>query len=590
MAGRGAGTAAELVCRAVPYLFLASFAIGWFQPSSSVGIADWDLFYSHAWLAVHGLLERGAPARWTIQLAGGAPLAGDPNALTHTPLLLIPLLFGPIVGIKLLVVVSLALGLVGVQRLGERWIGDPLGASVFAFVFVFSGCFAIHLQAGHLPWAFFPLAVWTVLFADRLLFDGTAGTTDSLGFLASLTLVFVGTVYHSLVFFLIPLGLAYALSLRARPDHERVQDLKALVLCALALTLPRLLALAAWQLQSPRTIASPGGMPLFAFAQMLVIPVDDFNHRVPWSFNGVWEHWLYPGIVATPLAIVGAARPSSVRRLAVAAVLVAFALVWIAPWGNSLARIAPYVPFLDSVRVYSRFGVLVVFSIALLAGAEIARLRRDPRGAWFAAVLSLLIVADYGVFTRPIWQRVFSFAPAKVYPDWGIHRDAAPYDEVLLAPDYRPPTMNSRMLPLLMTGAVVSNAYVSPRLPWDRPTPGHTVTAPPGTSVQLQNQTLDFFGDFAPGDTILAKIRYRENIWKLTDETAARIEADEGGMRIVVLRSCRHVQVALRDRGDTIAWIVAALGLIASVRELRRGPSRLSPPRSPAPSPSPRCA
>src|SRR4051794_30949589 len=73
---------------AVTYLgFLDSFAIGWFLPPSLVGIGDWDWVFSDAWLSASGLLERGWPAEWSIQLGGGVPLAADPESLSHSPFL-----------------------------------------------------------------------------------------------------------------------------------------------------------------------------------------------------------------------------------------------------------------------------------------------------------------------------------------------------------------------------------------------------------------------------------------------------------------------------------------------------------------------
>jgi hypothetical protein len=575
----------ERAFAAVAIVSFCCFAIGWFSPASSVGVGDWDQFFSYALVSARGLVERRWPPLWSIQLAGGAPLAGDPQTLGHSPLLLLPVLFGPIVGTKLLVVLLIGAGFAGCYRLGLRWIGDAMGAAVFAFVFVFSGHFAIHLRVGHFPWAAFHLIPWILVFADRLLRDPTVEARASLGLVACAVLLLSGMVYHPLVFFLLPVAAVYAFVYARHAPRDRIRHVGALVLCAAAVTTPRWLPILEWELRNPRVVPGGGGMPLARIAGMLLFPIDDYKLRVAWGASGVWEYWSYVGIVGTALAVASLRRGGPGRSFTVGCFLLGVVLAWRGPWGSVLGWIAPYVPFLSSVRVYSRFLVLAVFAIALSAGREVASLRVRGRGmlGWVPTLMLAAVLADYSIVTRSVWSNVFALDAREAYADWGLTLREARYSTVRSAPPYQPslsPTQdmfNSRMLPLLMAGAVVRNAYVTPALPWSRPAEGNVIEGIAPDGYRLTNHQLELFGDLHAGQQIRIKLRYSRKDWTVTDRTAARIDADAGGMKLVILRPCSYVRVAVRPGLETPAWIVSLVGLASTLVAVRRRPRQSAP-------------
>src|SRR5207237_549980 len=147
-------------------------------------------------------------------------------------------------------------------------------ATVFAFAFVFSGHFAIHLRAGHLPWAAFYLVPWVFLYLDRLLFDPIATRAASIGFIVSLVALFTGLVYHALVYFLLPVGILYVLLNVRRLTWRRVGYVSALLLCAMTLTAFRQVAVIEWEQTHPRVVIGVGGMPLAAIGEMLLTPTE----------------------------------------------------------------------------------------------------------------------------------------------------------------------------------------------------------------------------------------------------------------------------------------------------------------------------
>jgi len=579
----GEGALLRLLLGAIPMAFLGSFAVKWFAPSSLVGIGDWDWYFSDAWISGTALLERGRPALWSIQQAGGVPLAGDPESLSHSPFLVVPLAFGPIVGTKLLVVLLLLAGFVGCRRLGLRWIGEPVGATAFAFVFVFSGYFAIHLRAGHLPWAAFHLVPWILLFTDQLLFDPAPSLGTSLGLVVSLVLVFTGFMYHALVFFLLPVIVIYGIVNGRHANASRIRHVVNLARCAVAIAMPRWLSIIDWEQRSPRIHAGYGGMPLLSIAEMLLTPIPDYNLWVPWGGSGVWEYWSYVGIIVSLLALGALGIRRRPRTFALACLGVAAVLAWRGPWGSVLGWIAPRVLFLSSVRVYSRFLVLAVFAIALLAGSAIAWLRSSTRdrGASLPLLLLFAIATEYWLVVWPIWTKVFALPAEEVYSDWGITLPGPRYHSIRSAPPFQPfaehqEMFNSRMLPLLMAGAIVGNAYVAMVSPWERPPDGSVVQSRDQVTYRLDNQEIKLFGDFRRGDRIKINLRYPTEYWRVADPRSARIEGHRSGTIVTILTGCRNVRVVLRTGLETAAWIVSGISLIALWLVLRRRTEDLS--------------
>jgi len=563
---------------AVSIAYFASFAVGWFLPTSLVGIGDWDWVFSDAWVSCRALVERGWPGWWSIQLAGGTPLVGNPESLAASPFLALPLLFGPIVGIKLLVVLLVVVGFAACLWLGMRWIGDPLGAATFAFLFVFSGHFAIHFRAGHFPWAMFYLVPAILLCVDALLFDEISRRGASIGLVVGAALLLTGTVYHPLVFFLGPLALAYALVRRDVP-RARVVYVLLLGLSAVLIAMPRFAAVLEWQAKSPREVAGHGGISIVELARMLLVPIDDYKAYFPHG-SGIWEYWSYVGTVGVALAALSLAERRLSRVIAIATTAVGVALAWRTPWGGVLDWLSA-LPLVGSIRVASRFLGLVVFGLALGAGGAIAGLRAkvSPRFRWVPLFLALAIVGEHWLVVRPIWTRVFEVPLSEAYPDWQSATSDREYSVVRSAPPFQPFTpagdmYNSRMLPILMAGDVVPNAYTALTLHHLRLPDGPLVHGgPPDLRYRIGNQWIDLDGDLRPGEDVTVAVRSPHHAWKVDDRSCARPQNDEGEMRVVMLKRCGHVHLSMHSSWELVGWIVAAIGLALGVWLIRRGPN-----------------
>jgi hypothetical protein len=292
-------------------------------------------------------------------------------------------------------------------------------------------------------------------------------------------------------------------------------------------------------------------------------------------------------------------------------------LTWRGPSGSGLDWLAFYLPLLSSVRVYSRFLVLAVFGIALLAGGGIGMLRSKMQGrfAWLPLLLFLAIVGEYWVVVRPIWGRIFALQPTEEYEDWGVvprestptnagaissampeaagaldtTLEGAPYTTIRSAPlaqnfTDKQENFNSRMLPLLMAGAIVRNSYTALNgVHWLPIREGQVVEGLPESQYRLRNHELEFWGSFFPGDEIKIHLWCKKHYWKVADRSAARIYGNSGGTTVVILRPCHYVRISIRNGLEIAGWIVSSLGIVIMAAVLWRGRSDFfGSPRRPA--------
>ena len=113
------------------------------------GDYDWSLFFFHNLSVFRTIVEFHEVPLWNPWYKGGMPLLANPQAPFVDLLFLLDLLYGPILAIKLKIVICYFLGLVGTY-----WCGRSLGLSSLASIyascgFIFSTWLALHVHAGH---------------------------------------------------------------------------------------------------------------------------------------------------------------------------------------------------------------------------------------------------------------------------------------------------------------------------------------------------------------------------------------------------------------------------------------------------------
>ena len=323
------------------------------------------------------------------------------NAYAYTEPLFVPGLMGaplrwlgasPMLTYNLLLLAGLTLTGLAMYWLVAAWTGDPWAGVLAGAVLAFSTAMLTrlaHLQALHL-WPL-PLAL---LSFDRLVRGGR--TSDALwlglcvlcaGLTSGYLIVFVTAACGSAL-------LARAPELRDRRGAGVLLRLAAAATATLAVLLLLLSPYLAVQGARPLSPDAPDvGTALLSYLSTAA------NLHYRWWSHAVYQTRgaLFPGAIALMLAaaalVARGVAPPGVRRmlLAVATVGGLLSLGPLTPvyeWAYSL------IPPVQTLRAPGRFGILVVFVVAALAGLGLAALRaRWPSRRWGTVAAAAALAA-----------------------------------------------------------------------------------------------------------------------------------------------------------------------------------------------------
>nr|MCS5637324.1 hypothetical protein [Myxococcota bacterium] len=209
--GEGAGARRSL------YVLMALAGIGVAALTVFSNHYDWDAFYALAevdyrsWWVDHEL------PLWSYQMCAGTSRIADPQAFGLSPLFVLVRVFGSFWGTKLLVLLSLGLGVFFTARIlelahchGSDQLPKRRLYLTLALLFVFGNYFMWHLMVGHVTFSVMLLALGIAYFTLKGYLDGL-----SRGELACGTLLawqhYSSAFYHSSIYFLAPFFIAFAL-------------------------------------------------------------------------------------------------------------------------------------------------------------------------------------------------------------------------------------------------------------------------------------------------------------------------------------------------------------------------------------------
>lgn len=364
--------------------------------------------YHHLWESAWIAMTRyGEWPLWNPFQCGGITQYGNPQTQVFHPLFYLSLLLRPTVALKVFLLVHATAGVAGAYLVARSVMRQSIPASALVAVgWAGSGYFAWHCGTGHANFIAFYLTPWIVYGWRRAMRDVRWGML--VGLVMSLA-VLAGGVY-AFPFFVFLVAHEAAWALRARTSRRRVIPVGALAVVVTVLVGGvRLIPILADLQHHPRDQISvdymdPGMLLRALTVQDLTWPMPPIPGH-PW----LWvEYSQYIGWPILALAIYGAvlaARRRGARWLLSGALL--FGLLTM---GN-FAAWAPWtwihrLPIYDSLKVPSRFGVLMLLHVALLAGLGVdgiaRRVRelapRRPRaalyGAAIASAIALLGIAD----------------------------------------------------------------------------------------------------------------------------------------------------------------------------------------------------
>jgi hypothetical protein len=328
---------------------------------------DWVNFHTAAEISRRSLLEHGALPFWNAHTCGGIEHLGDPQTEFLSPLFPLIIAFGSFFGLKLFAWAHLAIGLLGGVRLGRELGLDRTWSLAVAAVVAAMPFHVWHLYAGHVPFLqlqWLPWMVWSYLAARR----NPALALWGAAFLG-VALLSGGT--YVAPFAAVLLG-AHALcaGVVERPRWRPMASALIILVGGVALAAAKVLPSMAFVRQFERPPLPDEVLGLEQLWRMFF----DVSWRAKGLHLRIWEygnHLGWCGALLVLLAVAGARR--AWPWLIVAALSLSLTIGSFGPW-------APYsllrrLPVFESLRVPSRYTMLLVFALAMAAAAGVVAIR-----------------------------------------------------------------------------------------------------------------------------------------------------------------------------------------------------------------------
>lgn len=435
------GAIAVAVCLLASFFFLQPI----FSNIQNWGLYDWDQhFFYHESPRISLLAFHQFPL-WTPYYCGGNVLLANPQSPFLSPFFALVLLFGAVVGLKLEALAYLAVGLFGMFLLARK-LGCSRIASAFAsVVFLFSSWFAARIAVGHTTFFPFALLPLVFLFYINSVSSAASATAAAAGLArrirwviaAALTLAVMflsGGIYpfYAAVILLILYSLFDSMGMRKTAPLAAVV---AILLLAVLLSSVKLLPVVDFTsgatAEKDVQLTSAGIVYKSLLSRQQSIPekdmetgrdlvsegrqkeLDTLAGKLPWRWQ---EYSAYVGIIPLLLAALSLIAFRKNWKLILAALFfLLLALGTYLPFGPW--QLLRQLPFFSSLHGPSRFIIVFVFFVALLAAKALSAVKISSNRKVQAAAVAVIIVvaaADLFLVSRPLLSNAFPLAPVEI--------------------------------------------------------------------------------------------------------------------------------------------------------------------------------
>lgn len=422
-----------------------------FRNFGNWGIQDWDVFLFFNAAPRVTLLEYHQFPLWNPWFCGGMPMLARPESPFLSPMWLMPLVFGVVHGMKILIALNLFIGLCGTYALarhyGLRRAASVLAASMYmlntAYALTITAGMGWGLPLGFLPWAFlFYLRSLSRLAPPASSFPPSprlrwAGQFQVLSSLSLLLIWFGGGPYLMMMALLLMAAHGFfSIISREQRFTQTTVTLVAILVLTVSLGAVKFFPAIEFTSQYPRVMnlytgysLNSLGYALFGRDQTLAA-----IHALPKGagfLSGVShsmdETGLYVGVLPAVLFLVGLlARARRHKGLA----LCFFVFLWLSFGVRipvSLWNVLHKFPVFNIMRVAERFRFVFMLPAALFAGMGLEMAVAWGRRAWktrkehaatvMAWGVAVFVLADLTFVGSRVFKDAFRFPPQNLWPD-----------------------------------------------------------------------------------------------------------------------------------------------------------------------------
>ncbi len=352
---------------------------------------DWDFSLEMAWTPYYTIRHFHQIPLWNPYKCGGLPMLANPQSRILTPMFLLQLVCGPVLGLHLEIILHLALAWAGGYLLGRMLGMTRLGAIGAATLFPASSWFYLHLGEGHavmLPFAYLPwlaLCLWRA-FEYR-------GATYAIAAGAILALMFGEGGVYAVTYSLLLTGVLAFVVAFLEGSLRPLVELSLAGFFAAGFAAVKLLPSRSFVDNFPRLIGN-GYATDWRVLGIALFSSDQDKLRISPGGFGFHEFGAYVGIGFGLLALCAMLAP--MRKIA--PWLLAAGVVFVLSrgenpvFGFSLWQALHRFPIFSSERLPSRWFIPLVFTISVLAGYGVDLLIDHFGRAGYARAMLLLLI------------------------------------------------------------------------------------------------------------------------------------------------------------------------------------------------------
>lgn len=409
------------------------FTLPIFKNINNWGLVDWDLDTFYYAVPRTIILKYRQFPLWNPYYCGGMPLLANPQSKFLSPFFLIILLFGEIIGIKILIFLHSLIGLFGVYYLARHYKLNKSASCISSFVYMLSSMYSLPVTAGmttfmlmaYIPWIFLyylksfsniKYSLLSILFLLLMLFSGGIQ-------LLSITLTFIA-VYS---FFLVVL--------KKQPLIKTTKLLTVILLLTLLLGSIKLFPAIELINQYPREIKDYSGYSLNSLQYSLfnrdqsITAENKFPFRAYGFLNGISsgmdENGMYIGLIPFILFLLGIGLYFKPQ---LALVLCFIIFLWLS-FGHRvpvralrLWGMLRKLPFYKTMRIAQRFRFVFMLCLSIFSGLGFQavktylnkKIKKKALIQVFTLSLIAFILIDLMAVNSLIFKNAFPVSPFKL--------------------------------------------------------------------------------------------------------------------------------------------------------------------------------
>lgn len=429
------------------------------------GQMDWDQFTF--WNAVprETILKYHQFPLWNPYVSGGNVLLAHPHTPFLSPFYIFILTLGPILGLKIQIIVHMVIGLYGMFFLA-RYLGlDQKAAYLASFIFMMNSLYPLHLTEGHTEWLAMVFIPWFYLYYLK----GLKQTSYLLGPIIFLTLILLNGSVDVFNVFNVFMGSAVIFQCFQQKSILPLRNLILIFLGTFLLCAVKIFPMLEFLNQFPRLTNDLSGMDLWVLIKSLFGREQAYWDKLPKSVikemgiaHGWHEYGAYVGILSFLLFLWGVMKKGSQYwPMALSGcICLLIALGGDSPF--SLWNILHRFPIYNSLTVPSRFILGFIFIVSIFAAWGLMQFDNFIRtrnfttnflSRWSSLVVVLFILNDLWQVNSPIFKNAFRVKPIEIEKEQLFHQK---YKQKYFCD---PEICRSSIYPIFLSNAGILNAY-----------------------------------------------------------------------------------------------------------------------------------